>query len=258
MSPHARCASTASQSEVTSAISRYRRDANRSSPRIVRRRLAPPEGSTRCVLLVQQNGQFVPGEAAGAEASSSRISLCRGVSRKRGPMSAPVVDREQRLVSPQCFQLDRQPSERAAFCLRHSNRHVVYGTVFLPWLAPVTLLAGDIVAVDLEATLIRDDYIWTWRTCVLDRGKSGAEKANFKQSTFFGMPLSPGTLQKRAANYTPILSEDGQIARFVLGAMNGGASVGEIARQVSTEFPARFPRPLDALSYVADLSRRSG
>jgi type I protein arginine methyltransferase len=139
-----------------------------------------------------------------------------------------------------------------------SNRHVVYGTVFLPWLAPVTLLAGDIVTVDLEATLIRDDYIWTWRTCVLDRGKSGAEKANFKQSTFFGMPLSPGTLQKRAANYTPILSEDGQIARFVLGAMNGGASVGEIARQMSTEFPARFPRPLDALSYVADLSRQYG
>jgi hypothetical protein len=35
-------------------------------------------------------------------------------------------------------------------------------------------------------------------------------------------------------------------------------SLGEIARLVSTEFSARFPRPQDALPQVADLSRRYG
>jgi protein arginine N-methyltransferase 1 len=135
-------------------------------------------------------------------------------------------------------------------------RHVVYGTVFLPWPTPVTLDPGDIVTVDLEARLIRHDYIWSWRTRVSDQ--SGADKANFAQSTFFGAPLSPATLQIRAEHHTPTLSEDGRIARFVLESMNDGMSLGEIARLVSTEFSARFPHSQDALSHVAALSRQYG
>jgi type I protein arginine methyltransferase len=132
----------------------------------------------------------------------------------------------------------------------------IYGTVFFPWPAPVTLDAGDVVTVDLEARLIHDDYIWRWKTRVVDQGQSGADKGSFSQSTFFGAPLSPATLRKRAASYIPTLSEDGRITRFVLESMNDGVSVGEIARRVSSEFPARFPRPHDALNHVADLSRQ--
>jgi type I protein arginine methyltransferase len=139
-----------------------------------------------------------------------------------------------------------------------STRHVVYGTVFLPWLTPVVLAEGDIVTVDLNATLIREDYVWTWNTRVLDRGPSGAEKAAFQQSTFYGMPLSNVALRKKAGGYVPTLTEDGQIVRFVIDAIDGQASVDEIARRVSAEFPGRFPRPCDALSYVADLSRQFG
>jgi protein arginine N-methyltransferase 1 len=134
----------------------------------------------------------------------------------------------------------------------------IYGTIFFPWQAPVELVAGDVVTVDLKATLVRNDYIWSWKTHVLDQGRTGGDKANFSQSTFFGAPLSPATLHKRAASYTPTLSEDGRIARCVLESMNDGSSIGEIARLVSTEFSARFARPEDALSHVADLSRQYG
>jgi protein arginine N-methyltransferase 1 len=134
----------------------------------------------------------------------------------------------------------------------------IYGTVFFPWPVPVTLNAGDVVTVDLEARLIHHHYIWSWKTRVWDQGQSGAVKANFTQSTFFGAPLSPTTLQKRAASYRPTLSEDGRIARLVLESMNDGISVGEIAKLVSSEFSARFHRPQDALSHVADLSRQYG
>jgi type I protein arginine methyltransferase len=134
----------------------------------------------------------------------------------------------------------------------------IYGTVFFPWPVPVTLAAGDVVTVDLEAKLIRHDYIWSWKTRILDRGQSGADKANFTQSTFFGMPLSPATLQKRAAGHTPTLTEDGRIARFVLESMDDGVPLGEIARLLSTAFSLRFPRPKDALSHVADLSQQYG
>jgi hypothetical protein len=137
-------------------------------------------------------------------------------------------------------------------------RPVVYGTVFLPWLMPVPLDVGDVVALELEARLIHGDYIWNWKTRVSDQGQSGADKADFTQSTFFGFPLSPAALQTKAESHTPTLSEDGRIARFVLESMNDGLSLGDIARLVSSEFSVRFPRHQDALIHVADLSRQYG
>jgi precorrin-6B methylase 2 len=134
----------------------------------------------------------------------------------------------------------------------------IYGTIFFPWPAPVPLVAGDVVTIHLEARLVRDEYIWNWKTAVLDQVPAGASKAAFAQSTFLGAPLSPVTLQKQAASYQPTLSEDGRIARSVLASMNDGVSVGEIARRISTEFPARFRRATDALSRVAELSRQYG
>ena len=132
----------------------------------------------------------------------------------------------------------------------------IYGTVFFPWPAPMSLAAGDLVTVDLEATLIGEDYVWGWKTCVLDQGQAGADKANFTQSTFFGTPLSPAQLKKRAASYIPTLNEDGRIVRFVLESMSNGVSLGEIARRVSVAFSVRYPRPQDALSHVAEMSRQ--
>jgi len=133
-----------------------------------------------------------------------------------------------------------------------------YATVVFPWPAPVPLAAGDHVIVHLEAALDGDDYVWHWNTCVLDQGQAGAGKADFTQSTFFGIPLAPARLHKRGASYTPTLNEDGRIARFVLESMSQHVPLGEIARRVSTEFAGRFPHPKDTLSYVADLSQRYG
>jgi hypothetical protein len=40
--------------------------------------------------------------------------------------------------------------------------------------------------------------------------------------------------------------------------MSRGWAVGEIASRVSAEFSSLFPRPEDALAYVADLSQEFG
>jgi type I protein arginine methyltransferase len=133
-----------------------------------------------------------------------------------------------------------------------------YPNAMFPWPTPVPLAAGDHVIVLLEAVLAGEDYVWNWKTCVLDQGRAGAEKANFSQSTFFGVPLSPVRLHKRGASYTPTLTEDGRITRFVLESMNVPVSLGEIACRLSSEFADRFPRHKDALSYVADLAQRYG
>ena len=134
----------------------------------------------------------------------------------------------------------------------------IYGTVFFPWPSPVVLEEGDVVDLELDARLIGDDYIWTWKTMVNDHQSSKAVKASFSQSTFFGAPLSPARLHKRAASYVPALSPRGEMARLVLDSMSRGWAVGEIASRVSAEFSSLFPRPEDALAYVADLSQEFG
>lgn len=134
----------------------------------------------------------------------------------------------------------------------------IYGTVFFPWPAPVPLDSGDVIHLELDARLIGEEYIWSWKTKVQNQGPSGSVKASFNQSTFFGVPLSPARLQKRAASYVPVLNQKGQMARLVLDSMTKELALGEIARLVSSEFSALCPRPEDALAYVADLSQEFG
>jgi type I protein arginine methyltransferase len=135
-----------------------------------------------------------------------------------------------------------------------ADRPTIYPTLLFPWPAPVDLAPGDRITVDLDATLTRHDYIWSWKTHVT--AANGCDKAAFSQSTFYGWPLSPGTLRQRAASTVPSLSEEGRIACAVLDAMNEGVPLGEIAKRIAAGFASRFPRPGDALSFVVDLSRR--
>jgi protein arginine N-methyltransferase 1 len=137
-----------------------------------------------------------------------------------------------------------------------ADRPTIYPTLFFPWPAPVALATGDRVAVQLDATLMRRDYIWTWRTRVLD--ELGREKAAFAQSTFYGWPVSAATLRNRAASAVPSLSVDGRVARFVLESMDEGVPLGEIASRIAVRFSDRFERHVDALNFVVELSRRYG
>src|SRR4030095_6166034 len=75
---------------------------------------------------------------------------------------------------------------------------LIYGQAFFPWSRPVTLLIGDAVSVSTRAILVGEDYVWTWDTRVVD-GTTGAVKADFHQSSFFGAPLSAEMLARRSA-----------------------------------------------------------
>jgi protein arginine N-methyltransferase 1 len=134
------------------------------------------------------------------------------------------------------------------------DRPTIYPTMFFPWPEPVVLDAGDRITVQLKATLMRQDYVWTWNTHIADQ--RGGEKATFMQSTFSGWPVSPATLRRRAASTVPSLSEDGRMARFGLEAMEAGVMLGEIARRIAAQFPGRFASAQEALDFVVDLSRR--
>ena len=133
---------------------------------------------------------------------------------------------------------------------------VIYGSAFFPWSTPVAIASGDSVSLTLQAHLVGKDYVWSWATRVLGPGDPPQVKANFQQSTFFGAPLSLGTLQKEAASHLPSLNEDGQIDQFILAQMDGETPLEELARRLLDRFPARFAHWQDALTRVGVLSAK--
>lgn len=132
----------------------------------------------------------------------------------------------------------------------------IYGAAFFPWSQPVDLVVGDVVTVFLAADLVDGDYIWRWETQVLTQGNPKAIKATFKQSTFYGTPLAPAQLQKRAASYVPRLATAGEIDRWILQQMDGQQSIAAIAQSVSARYPQHFSRPGQALTHVGTLAQK--
>jgi protein arginine N-methyltransferase 1 len=131
----------------------------------------------------------------------------------------------------------------------------IYAIAFFPWAAPVGLATGDVVTVGFRADLIGQDYVWRWETRVLDQGRPGQIKAQFKQSTFPGS-LSSGQLRKLADKHVPSLTKDGEVDRFILELMDGERSLGEIAHQVVVRFPEKYDGWREALTRVGELSRK--
>jgi protein arginine N-methyltransferase 1 len=147
------------------------------------------------------------------------------------------------------IRLSNAPGESDAV-----GRDSIYATVLFPWSSPVELSSGDMVEAEMRATLVGGDYVWCWTTSVVDGQRPSVVKAHFAQTTLLEAPLSPATLRKSSATYTPTLTENGRMARFVLDAMSQGMPLGEIAGRLSSEFPAAAAR--DPLTYVASLAQQ--
>jgi predicted RNA methylase len=132
----------------------------------------------------------------------------------------------------------------------------IYGCAFFPWSVPVTLIAGDCVRVELEAIFLNGDYVWKWETNVMEQGRAGSKKDSFQQSTLWELALPGPRLRNFAEEEVPTVDEEERIDQVVLELMDGGRSLGEIARQLAARFPERFLTLEEALNRVGALSRR--
>jgi protein arginine N-methyltransferase 1 len=130
----------------------------------------------------------------------------------------------------------------------------IYGAMFLPWTEPVALAANQKICVHLDARLIDGDYLWRWSTRVAS-ADTAKTILQFDQSQFVGSVFSPESLRRSASDHVPTLSEDGVVNRRALELMDGEKSLEEIARRLTAEFPRRFLRWQQALSYSAKISR---
>jgi SAM-dependent methyltransferase len=83
--------------------------------------------------------------------------------------------------------------------IRFSNHpaapRMIYGQGFFPFPQPVEVSEGDRIDLRLAAKFVQDDYVWRWDTDVTDQGRM---KASFRQSTFYGVPLSTAQLRTSA------------------------------------------------------------
>ena len=153
-----------------------------------------------------------------------------------------------------CLWFETELYEDIGFSSGPGSPVSIYGQWFLPWLEPVVLKEGHEVLVTLRANLVGKDYIWRWETETA--GANGDKKVHFRQSTFEGAIVSSRTLRRHAIDHIPVLTAEGAAERFLLGAMDGRASLEEIAKRASERFPEIYSSHEDAFERVSELARK--
>jgi protein arginine N-methyltransferase 1 len=151
-----------------------------------------------------------------------------------------------------CLWFETELIDGIGFSSGPCSQKTVYGQVFLPWLEPVPVEQGQEIFVSLHADLVGDDYIWRWETKIRSNGK--VADRFFQQSTFQGANFTQQSLRRRAGDFVPSLSGEGQANRWMLQAIDGKTSLQEIAQTAAKKFPQIFPRWEDALHRAAELA----
>ncbi|HXP79465.1 MAG TPA: 50S ribosomal protein L11 methyltransferase [Verrucomicrobiae bacterium] len=152
---------------------------------------------------------------------------------------------------------DADLADGVGFSNRPGSATVIYSSMFLPWPEPVLLVAGQTVCVHLQAKLVEEDYFWRWTTRIECAGQPGKIVAEFDQSVLQGAVLSPAKLLKRSSKYVPHLSEEGLMRRRALELMDGRVALEEIARRLTAEFPGKFARWEQALTFAGAISNEN-
>ncbi len=119
---------------------------------------------------------------------------------------------------------DAELADGIGFSNAPGQPELIYGQAFFPLQAPVELSEGDNISVTLRADLVDGDYVWQWSTRVTSPSDAGRVKASFRQSTFYGAPLSLDKLKQREAGYIPPPAQAAEIDQFVLSMMDGRTS----------------------------------
>jgi type I protein arginine methyltransferase len=94
---------------------------------------------------------------------------------------------------------DSELIDDVSFSNHPAAPRMIYGQGFLPFSQPVEVSEGDRIDVRLAAKFVQGDYVWRWDTDVTNQGRI---KASFKQSTFYGAPLSTAQLMPQKSTNT--------------------------------------------------------
>ncbi len=90
---------------------------------------------------------------------------------------------------------DSELADGVSFSNHPSSPKMIYGVGLFPFSRPVEITEGERIQLRLAADLVQDGYVWRWDTDFLVGARV---KASFRQSTFYGVPLSQDQLRKSA------------------------------------------------------------
>jgi protein arginine N-methyltransferase 1 len=152
-----------------------------------------------------------------------------------------------------CLWFDAELHDGIGFSNAPGAPPAIYGQALFPLPEPIDLDRGDRVRLELRAKLVGLEHVWTWRGEVLTGAAAGR---SFAQSTFYGTPIAPAELRKRADVYVPRLSRMGEAHAWILSCMSASMSLAAIAEGAAATFPDLFPGVRQALRQVADLSQQ--
>lgn len=88
---------------------------------------------------------------------------------------------------------DADLADGIGFSNRPATVELIYGVGFFPFPQPVPVKESESISLKLRADFVQDDYVWRWDTDFTD------QKIAFRQSTFYGVALSPEQLRKNYA-----------------------------------------------------------
>jgi len=167
------------------------------------------------------------------------------------------VMRESATAHGIALWFDAELDERNKFSNHPGGPVDLYGRLVLPLSNPIQFGPGDRVQVSLQAKLIGEDYAWQWETRVMRTEVERQHQPVMRQSTFYADALLLGHFD-RTSSIVPALNEDGNIARLLLSALDGGWTLEMMARRLNELHPARFPDRESARRNVQDFIQRFG
>ena len=129
----------------------------------------------------------------------------------------------------------------------------IYGQAYFPFPVPLSVREGDEVEVSLDGRLVGSEYVWRWSARAVG---VGMPSWSCDQSSFFGTPLGPEMLRRRASNFVPRVSAEGEIDGWILSRMDAVRDLATIAREALQEFPEKLKTFENALTRVGDLAER--
>lgn len=141
--------------------------------------------------------------------------------------------------------------EDIGFSCAPGDSGLIYGQMFFPLPKPVALRVEDHVTFQLDGHLAGGDYVWRWRTTV----RTGPDEVeHFDQGSFWAVPLSLASLERRAAHHRPRLGTTGAMMAFVFERMDGSQSLEAIGAALFEAFGDEFESARDAFDQVCGWS----
>lgn len=151
------------------------------------------------------------------------------------------------------FRADLAPG--ISFETAPSAPQSVYDRGFLSIGTPVEVAEGDRISARIRTRFDGVDYVWAWDVLVERDGRPVADR---KASNLATRVLSAARRAVRAADHRPARTPAVDGLATLVGAVDGRASLGEIAALLRSAHPLQFPSEADALRWAGEQLARLG